>query len=359
MRFEDEPYVRVYTRNTPTLKLVGWRGRAVLWELTRAVDRAGLLDVGDDAVEAVVAATDLPEEVVRPGLEALLKRKVVEVNGAVLLLPRFIEAQTAKQSDRARKAKEREMARAVAKALTVGTNVTPRDSPSEIRTKSHSQSQTVTLSIAEQSEASQNTHNAGARAKVNSGKPNDGQEAFKRPTVQPSGAPAVQATKGPARPASGPAIDTSSPEAEAILQAMREHKALAEATGPVADALWGLVMTKAVKLEWVLASVHAAGDEADLALADGKPFAWDYIRNRLRIFVSATKQPGAAGRGGYKRRPDEIKQGAWSISEAERKRVEEQDAARPKMTEAEIEEALVGMPAEEAENLRRALRAAS
>jgi hypothetical protein len=138
MRWEDERFVKLYTRDTLTMKRLGWQGRAVLCELFRKVDRAGLLDIGDtEPAEALSVLLDMPEEIAGAGL-----KRLVATDTAVLLqgpsrsvfLPKFLEAQDANQSDKARQAKSREMARAKAEleALALG-NVTPRDAPAPER----------------------------------------------------------------------------------------------------------------------------------------------------------------------------------------------------------------------------------
>jgi hypothetical protein len=48
MDYANERYVRLYTRDTTTVKLLGWQGRLVWWSLLRKLDRidAGLADRG-------------------------------------------------------------------------------------------------------------------------------------------------------------------------------------------------------------------------------------------------------------------------------------------------------------------------
>lgn len=104
MNFEDEDYVRLYTRDTVTMKKIGWEGRAVLSELMRKVERSGVLELeeGDDVAEAVAALCDLPVEIARTGLGLLASRGVTRRHGASLVLVRFVEAQNARRSDRLR-----------------------------------------------------------------------------------------------------------------------------------------------------------------------------------------------------------------------------------------------------------------
>lgn len=93
-------------------------------EMLYEFDRAGVFELGDgmspeDAVELV---TGLPQEVVRVGLDRLLKTKTFAIQGGRLVWPRFLEAQSAKRSDRVRSAELRARRRDDA-----GTGVTPRD----------------------------------------------------------------------------------------------------------------------------------------------------------------------------------------------------------------------------------------
>lgn len=116
--------------------------------LMRVVDRAGLLDLGDYGIEGLSALIDLPEEVLQPGLDALLKRGVVSMAGTHLLLPKFLDAQEAAASDVARQRKARELARDVAaRDAILSEPVTKRDEMSRAVTACHEPSQVVTPSL--------------------------------------------------------------------------------------------------------------------------------------------------------------------------------------------------------------------
>lgn len=157
MRFEDERYVRLYTRDTTTWLMLPWQSRAILPQILRKVDRAGILDLGADGLEALSAHIQFPLEVVEAGMPELLRRGVLVMRDDVLLWPKFIEGQEAKQSDRARAKASRERARDMAKAAELGVtirdgSVTPRDDSGTPRdgtvTRGHAASQPVTLSCA-------------------------------------------------------------------------------------------------------------------------------------------------------------------------------------------------------------------
>jgi hypothetical protein len=93
----NERYVRVYTRDTRTTKLIGWEGRAVLWELLRKVDRAGVME-GVLTPEDLALMIDIPVEVVRRAMERMVSVGAVELTSFGLVIPNFIQAQeTARQ----------------------------------------------------------------------------------------------------------------------------------------------------------------------------------------------------------------------------------------------------------------------
>jgi hypothetical protein len=155
MNFADEPYVRIYTRDTKTWLKLGFEGQTVLLFLTRKLDRSGVLDGIEDPAEDVALITGVPLEIVRIGLERLLDRGVFELKGTRLIAPNFIEAQSCAKSDRLRQQELRERRR----SETLGTPeaewapasepapVTKRDEPSrEVTavTARHEPSQIVT-----------------------------------------------------------------------------------------------------------------------------------------------------------------------------------------------------------------------
>lgn len=107
LRWDDERYVRLYTRDTVTWKRLTWQGRAMLPLILRKLDRAGIADLGEDAVDGLAALTDIPREVCMAGLASLLDLKVFCVHGTTLVAPKFIEAQEAPKSDRIRQQEKR------------------------------------------------------------------------------------------------------------------------------------------------------------------------------------------------------------------------------------------------------------
>ncbi len=159
MDWSEERYARIYTRDTADLLAFGWEGRLVWYELVRKVDRAGVLDHGGD-IDVVAELLRVPVEIFNVGIARIAKRGSARLNETAIIIPNYIEAQEAEQSDRQRQRESRARRRdralangadpAAAKAaarpdLYGGRTVTPRDpvtSPSV--TDGHARSRAVT-----------------------------------------------------------------------------------------------------------------------------------------------------------------------------------------------------------------------
>lgn len=131
MDFCDEHYVKLYTRDTPTRLMWPWQAVALHPNLLRKVNKAGVLELGTrEPIRALAVTVGLPVEVVEPGLQALLDDGTVELNGGVLVVPKFFEAQEARKTRalvaRDHREKQRDMARSKATKPHSGT-VTSRD----------------------------------------------------------------------------------------------------------------------------------------------------------------------------------------------------------------------------------------
>ncbi len=124
MDWENENWVKVYTRDTGDIMAIGWEGRAVLWELMRKVDRAGVLDEADDSVIAEMLR--LPHDVTEVGLARLKKRLVIERTEEALVLVNFLTAQEARSSNKQRQSEFRARRRAMARIGQISHNVTTR-----------------------------------------------------------------------------------------------------------------------------------------------------------------------------------------------------------------------------------------
>ncbi len=148
---ENERYVRIYTRDTVTWKRWGWQSKAVFCLLIRKVDRAGVLDLsGLEAHEAVGIALDVPCDIAAICVEDWLKTGTVTVANDSLCVPRYIEAQEARSSDRQRQkeSRDRKRDRASRGVTAESQNVTDGHKTDENVTTGHTVSQVVTPSLA-------------------------------------------------------------------------------------------------------------------------------------------------------------------------------------------------------------------
>lgn len=144
MRWEDERYVRLYTRDSADWMVLSWDAQALLMQLFRKVDRAGGLRLGRHGKKgvAIVLGRMGDWERIAPALEELLADGCVCVSGEHLFIPNFLAAQEAVTSDAQRKRDQRE--REQARLLAAAELVTQRDIESRNVTKSHEPSRAVT-----------------------------------------------------------------------------------------------------------------------------------------------------------------------------------------------------------------------
>jgi len=122
--YPNERYIRFYSRDTVTFSTWPWEAQALLGPLMRKLDRAGVLDTGDhDPIDAVWSLYPRwPREMIEVGLGAMLRAGTVIHEGDRLLMPRFMEAQEASQTDAQRQRESRARKRDQAA-------VTKRDGP--------------------------------------------------------------------------------------------------------------------------------------------------------------------------------------------------------------------------------------
>jgi hypothetical protein len=147
MNWQDEPWIKLYTRDTVSWKLLPWQSKALLLLLLRKVDRAGVMDIGNHKPEhAITAITDIPLEVVEVGLKPLLDNGTFEVVGNALVCVNFVDAQSTAQSDKARQKASREKRRDVTRRHDLSQNVTDGHEMGQDR---HNSSQPVTNRIEE------------------------------------------------------------------------------------------------------------------------------------------------------------------------------------------------------------------
>jgi hypothetical protein len=172
VRWEDERYVRLYTRDTPEFLALSWLARGLFGLIMRKVDRAGILPVGKLGLRGVAVAVGGQWTSVHGPLQELLDDGCVvfDAGRTAILIPNFMTAQEAPQSDVARKRASRERARAeIGRATDTvmdAPDVTVCDQPqSRGVTVGHAESHDVTSGHSDpiRSVPSQaSTHTAGA-----------------------------------------------------------------------------------------------------------------------------------------------------------------------------------------------------
>ena len=152
MDFSNESYVRLYVRDTTTWLRLGWDGQAVLTQVLRKMDMAGVMDIGDmKPWEAVVVHCRAPEGAAQAGMKACLDLGVFAHAGRQLVAPNFRAAQEAVKSDKTRQKESRERRRLGAMSQIV----TEGHAESQDVTENHAESRRVTPSHAESPNAVQ------------------------------------------------------------------------------------------------------------------------------------------------------------------------------------------------------------
>jgi len=117
LNWSDERYVRVYTRDTPEWLCLSFPAQGLFCLLMRKVDRAGILPLGKLGRRAVAVAIGFAGDWVRlePALDELVADGCVHIEGDLLVIPNFLDAQEAESSEKARARKYREKNRDLAK----------------------------------------------------------------------------------------------------------------------------------------------------------------------------------------------------------------------------------------------------
>ncbi len=158
MDWENERYVRLYTRDTVDDIVLSWEADALWTKLMRKFDRAGVLPMSRHGWKGIAALTRLPVEVVEVAIEELLTDGRIELRGDWLFAPNFMPAQECKQSDKQRssesRARRRERAKAAERGLIPYSDDTKRDSETRNVSESHDASHGDTLCLAVPSQTS-------------------------------------------------------------------------------------------------------------------------------------------------------------------------------------------------------------
>lgn len=149
MNYADERYVRLFTRDTATWKSWSWDARCLLMAMLRKVDRAGVIDTGKmEKVQAISLICECPKEVVARGLPELVAAETVMLSATSVLMPKFIEAQEARQSDVARQRESRE--KRVAASVSARIQEEPCHQLSPVVTTGHSSLAVPSLAVPSQ-----------------------------------------------------------------------------------------------------------------------------------------------------------------------------------------------------------------
>jgi hypothetical protein len=152
VNWSEEKYVKLFVRDTPTWRAWPWQARATAPLLMRVLESEGSLSVGRlDPTRAVALTVNLPDEVVAPGLAAMLEDGTLEFRDGRLWWPKFEEAQESRKSDalnsrdyRARQRTKRNAQVAEVSTTTRQTTsdaVRQRQTPSASSTAQHSTAQ--------------------------------------------------------------------------------------------------------------------------------------------------------------------------------------------------------------------------
>ncbi len=153
MDWSDERWVKLFTRDTTDWLALSWQAQGLFCLILRKVNRAGVIDLGKlgkRGLSSHVGGASAWRDI-EPALEELLADGCVALDGHTLSVPNFVKAQTALQSDKARKRAERERDRDLPQGDPADGSVTPRDVESrnvtECRnrvTRGHAASRAVT-----------------------------------------------------------------------------------------------------------------------------------------------------------------------------------------------------------------------
>lgn len=228
MRWEDERYVRWYTRNVPEWSVLRWQARGLFGLILREVDRAGILPLGKLGIKAVAVQVQAPWDEIEVHLKALLDDGMIVYldEARALLIPNFVAAQEAVATDKARQRAARERARDAMSAKSLG--VTP---PSRSVT---GESRTVT--------------ECHADPRAGHSEPSRTDLSRAEPVTDATSEPVPKTPHPPPPPGTG--------EAYAISSRIRSHAELADLDAVrIAEHQLGWMMNRGTKLAWVLEAI--------------------------------------------------------------------------------------------------------
>jgi hypothetical protein len=243
----DERFVKLYSRNTPDWLVLSFEAQALIALIMRVLDRAGVLDLGRQGKRGVAIAIGHPHRwaTIEPALDELLANGDPQapfvLAGNKLVMRNFLEAQSAKQSDRVRqqesRARRRDIAAAVAAGIVEPSHVTSRDDESQDVTESHDRSREVTIGHSDaDTDADVPEEKPDPSSLRSSGAPpvtirdSEVGEAAPAPVARQDAQerqPALAGLEVPSKPATGkPAASNAKPAADARPRKAAIHRAI-------------------------------------------------------------------------------------------------------------------------------------
>jgi hypothetical protein len=146
--WSNEPYVRMYTRETADDFELSWEALALWRALLCKFDRSGLMEARNGWT-SVARATRIPIDVAeRAGAELIADGRVRLVKAGILA-PNFVAAQTASKSDKVRQRESRDKRRERAVSMQDIESAQTSATVSHAVTQSHTASRNVTLCSAD------------------------------------------------------------------------------------------------------------------------------------------------------------------------------------------------------------------
>ena len=311
MRWEDEPYVRVFKRESPEWTLLPWEARLLWNDLLKRFDRAGLLELGVSGAAAIASATRVPIEIVEVGIAALLDDGccfvVADGRGGQLLVCRnYLQAQEALVSDAQRKRASRERAAGLKRREAVGLPAAPvrwRDQARMLPAAPPAGSSPPADGGVTPADAMAVERPARSRLVTHG-------HSVQCSAVQDSTDPEAEGPPPP-QPEVEPIPPDAPPEIARILAELGRHRVLAPlARLEVAEVIEGRRMARGRPLEHVLV---ALGELAADAVTGG--WSTELVTKRLRTYTDAAKGDRVSS-GGTAATPSPVSPAAAEVLEA-------------------------------------------
>jgi hypothetical protein len=295
VRWEEERYVKLYTRDTADWLALPWQAQGLFALILRKVDKAGILALGKHGRRGLAAhlggASAWPE--IEPHLDTLIADGCVTIRDGALVIPNFTAAQEAAQSTAARKRAQRE------RDHTESQNVTDSHAPSRAVTPSHSIPSDPIPSDPRDLELS---HSAGVCEAIPEAARG---EALREP---PAPSPPAEVRGRPVAAVPQPdrhvELDAGerSPEASTLLAELRRHPVIVSvaeaaplgaeaALEGLAAALEGRRMTSAKPVAHVVQAIDDAARElATDAAGNGLPL-WRTAAEKIGRYADRARAP--------------------------------------------------------------------